>query len=341
MRISNPKLFNGQHLATREDITKWLSGGVVTDYGNLQIPVSGIVGLTAEQVTYNITGTVAAQIANIYTKLGLDNSGGGGDETLLSRVATIENAIKVAANGNYIVSGSAVNTNLGNLDTNLKTVSGDLDALEVKVGTLSDKFDGIDHKTLTIGNTTYDTESDAVVTTADLVVLGALTGVVAGNEGIAVSEKADGQVSVSAVVKEGDLHLGIGENGIETSGLTVDTNGNYIQAATAVSGNLVALDTQVKANADAIEKHGDAIRTAITFEEVSLSGLADDSSVTVEGRIMQVFDADGWVYPEVKFTTNGEKVSSTVTITEWNTISDKTALSGLSGLVSKKVIITE
>ena len=270
----------------------------------------------------------------------------------------------VTADGNYIKVDNTVAANLTALDTNLKTVSGDLDILEATVSELSDKFDGIDHKTLTIGSKTYDTSADVTVTAADL---DALTGVVAGNAGIAVSEKADCKVSVSAVVKEGDLHLSIGENGIQTDGL-VTADGNIISAnvtvatnlealdaeigelsgGTYISGDVVAsdlkrLDTQVKANADAIGKHGDAIKTAITFEEVSLSGLETASSVIVEGRIMQVFDDAGWVYPEVKFTTTGGIVSSTVTITEWDTISaeDKTALSGLSGLVSKKVIIAE
>lgn len=654
MRISDPKLFNGQTLTTKQQISAWLAGTSDDSFGILSIPASN--------VKYGTNSNVSAQIANIYTKLGLDNSGEGGDETLLSRVATIENAIKVDANGNYIVAGSNVNTNLSNLDTNLKTVSGDLDTLETTVGELSswkgtfvdqtavvegtglaevitgdvvngvqtftvnvsseasftnhtiklakleeaetgyassyqlmvdgakqgdiinipkDQFlkgaeivegtyaDGVftasedgnkyihftfeikvkdvalaettqekhiyldiqelcdiytggngitiasdntiavkanaakaievstegvavkvdgetivfteggalkavipevevpvqsvsggigiteisttgnvvlnldvaksdeiggvksdgdisvaadtgivsvlsarfadvagkvenaltafgkaydgsevvtvsgktdtekyitysqaagvftvgaqgldvdadgnyvlssntvaanltaldtavkaaehSHATLTIGSKTYNTSANVTVTAADL---GALTGAVAGNAGIEVS-KTDGEVSISAVVKEGDLHLGIGETGIETKGLTVATDGNYVKTANTVAANLTALDTQVKANADAIATNAAAI-SEITLVEVEFTVNGDgDYTLGFAGKVLQVFDADGVCYPEIKYVDG----VATISIGKDATAANKAA--NYTAIVSKKQV---
>ena len=237
------------------------------------------------------------------------------------------------ADGNYILSANTVATNLTALDINLKTVSGDLDTLEAAVGELSGKFEDIDHATLTIGSKTYNTSVDVTVTAADL---DALTGVVAGNAGIAVSETA-GEVSISAVVKEGDLHLGIGADGIETSGLTVDADGNYIQAATAVSGNLVALDTQVKANADAIATNSANI-SEITLVEVEFTVDEATGKYTLNfaGKVLQVFDAEGVCYPEI--TYDAKTGFATISIGDDATAAYKAAT--YTAIVSKKQVKT-
>ena len=259
MRISNPKLFNGQTLATKQQI----SGGLIT------IPSASILGLSelAAAVSANtanistisgslgtraeaLSGTAWGNISDIWGKLseltGQDMTGGGLNlGSLDQRLTNVQTKITVPSGTySYITSGDVVANNLVALDTHLDIVSGDLDELEAAVGELSGKFDAIDHKTLTIGNTTYDTTSAAVVTTDDLVVLGALTGVAAGNAGIKISEKDKGQVSASIVVKTDDSYLEVGANGLQTKNLNIPADGeyNYINAPNYVSGNLVELD---------------------------------------------------------------------------------------------------
>ena len=184
--------------------------------------------------------------------------------------------LDVSVDGSYVKTSGTVATNLTALDTAVGELSG---------GTyISGDVVASDLKRL-------DAAIDAAIEAAEHTH-------VAGNAGIAVSE-TDGQVSISAVVKEGDLHLGIGETGIETSGLvtaagniisanvTVATNlealdaeigdlvsGNYI-SGDIVASDLKALDTQVKVNAEAIAANADAIANLIKDCVINITANAD------------------------------------------------------------------
>ena len=145
--------------------------------------------------------------------------------------------LDVAVDGSYVKTSGTVATNLTALDTAIGELSG---------GTyISGDIVASDLKRL-------DAAIDAAIEAAEHTH-------VAGNAGIDVSE-TDGQVSISAVVASNDLHLGIGTAGIETSGL-VTASGYVISADTTVAENLEALDTQVKANSEAIAANSEAIAT--------------------------------------------------------------------------------
>ena len=133
----------------------------------------------------------------------------------------------VAANGNYIVAGDGVATNLGNLDTQVKANA--------------DAISGL-------GNT-YQAKSDSTATAGNYVTAG--TGVGANLNAL------DTQVKANA-----DAISGLG-NTYQAKSDSTATAGNYVTAGTGVGANLNALDTQVKANADAIAGKQDASKSTV------------------------------------------------------------------------------
>lgn len=90
-----------------------------------------------------------------------------------------------------------------------------------------------------------------------------------------ISANGDGTITDgnTGLVTGGKVYTAI-NNGIQTTIGSLSTNGNYIRTGNSVSGNLVALDTQVKTNADAIGTNTGNITSnarKITANETAIS----------------------------------------------------------------------
>ncbi|WP_297968306.1 YadA-like family protein, partial [uncultured Anaerovibrio sp.] len=143
------------------------------------------------------------------------------------------------------------------------------DSIALGSGAVADraKYDGTDNPyTAYLGDETGNTKTgSAWRATANAIAIGhidtgddansvtrQITGVAAGSE--------DTDAVNVAQLKEATVN-------IEGSIKVADGNYNYISAGTDVAGNLTALDTQVKANADAIQAGNEALTTkGITFK---------------------------------------------------------------------------
>ena len=176
--------------------------------------------------------------------------------------------------------------------------------------------------------------ADNTITTTDVQITD-LIDTISGGTGISTTGN-----TVSVKIKDGDKYITADASGLQTKGIDAAISAAVSDKATistvnAIDARLSGAEGEIDALQTTVGKHATAIATAVTFEEVSLDRLSSVSSVTVEGRVMQVFDAAGWVYPEVKFITTNGAISSEVSIEEWPT----SGVPGLSALVSKKVTI--
>lgn len=91
-----------------------------------------------------------------------------------------------------------------------------------------------------------------------------------------ISANGDGTITDgnTGLVTGGKVYTAI-NNGIQTTIGSLSTDGNYIRTRNSVSGNLVALDDQVKSNADNITKNANDISTETTARETADNSLSN------------------------------------------------------------------
>lgn len=156
---------------------------------------------------------------------------------------------------------------------------------------------GLTGSVLAEGTGTADTQTNSA-TVADGTVLaggGAVTvkpDTTSGTNTVTISVSKDGKVESenTDLVTGGTVNTAINTavNAEQTARSSADTalnnkigtlnaNGSYIQKDDSVSSNLSKLDTQVKANADAISANADAISTEKTDREAAVTTLSDSA----------------------------------------------------------------
>lgn len=133
-----------------------------------------------------------------------------------------------------------------------------------------------------------------------------------------ISANGDGTITDgnTGLVTGGKVYTAI-NNGIQTTIGSLSTNGNYIRTGNSVSGNLVALDTQVKNNADNITKNANDISTETTARET-----ADNSLSNKIGTL----DANG------NYIQKDESVSANLSSLDTQVKSNTTDITGLKDL---------
>ena len=174
------------------------------------------------------------------------------DMDLSNRIGSLDN------NGNYIQKDASVSSNLSILDTQVKT---NADAISKEK---TDRENAVTNITNNIGDLSnsavkYDADSNK----------GKVT--LAGESGTTLTNVKDGALSDSSTDAVTGKQL-FAEQTARTQADTdlsnkigsLDANGNYIQKDASVSSNLSTLDTQVKTNAEAIDKEKSDREAAIT-----------------------------------------------------------------------------
>lgn len=148
------------------------------------------------------------------------------------------------ANGNYIQKDASVSSNLSTLDTQVKT---NADAISKETTDRKAAVTSVTNSVSSLSDSAvkYDTDSNK----------GKVT--LAGGGGTTITNVKDGVLSDSSTDAVTGKQLYAEQTARETLTTkigTLDANGNYnyIQEDASVSSNLSTLDTQVKANADAV-----------------------------------------------------------------------------------------
>ncbi len=233
----------------------------LVDPGNGSIKVSVVpTGAVADGNTHAVSG------GTVYTAIKAEQTARTQADTDLSnKIGSLDN------NGNYIQKDASVSSNLSTLDTQVKS---NADAIDKEK---TDREAAITNVTNNIGDLSnsavkYDADSNK----------GKVT--LAGEGGTTITNVKDGALSDSSTDAVTGKQL-YAEQQARTQAVTdltnkvgsLDANGNYIQKDASVSSNLSTLDTQVKSNADAIDKEKTDRENAITNVTNNLNSLTDSA----------------------------------------------------------------
>ncbi|WP_444707642.1 ESPR-type extended signal peptide-containing protein [Megasphaera elsdenii] len=233
----------------------------LVDPGNGSIKVSvAPTGAVADGNTHVVSG------GTVYTAIQAEQTAREQADTVLSnKIGTLDN------NGNYIQKDASVSSNLSTLDTQVKS---NADAIDKEK---TDREAAISNVTNNIGDLSnsavkYDADSNKGKVTLE------------GASGTTITNVKDGALSEASTDAVTGKQL-YAEQQARTAAVTdltnkvgsLDNNGNYIQKDASVSSNLNTLDTQVKANADAIDKEKTEREAAITNVTNNLNSLSDSA----------------------------------------------------------------
>ncbi|KGI89338.1 ESPR-type extended signal peptide-containing protein [Megasphaera elsdenii] len=167
----------------------------------------------------------------------------------------------LGSNGNYIQKDASVSSNLSTLDTQVKTnadaISKETTDREAAVTSVTNSVSSLSDSAVQ-----YDTGSNKGTVT------------LAGEGGTTITNVKDGALSDSSTDAVTGKQLYAEQTAREaliTKIGTLDADGSYsyIQKDGSVSSNLSTLDTQVKANADAISKEKTDREAAVTNEQTA------------------------------------------------------------------------
>ena len=207
--------------------------------------------------------------------------------------ATVFGEVRPTADGSYVKKESTTGENLSALDTAVKTNAGSLLALDTTVKTNVDRTRNI---TATEGVTTIDGTLNAGAITASGAIsggslnvgTGAITGGMATVSGLTIGS-TNLTTALTTVGKVEANNLGFVTGGTVYGETRLDPTGtyNYISKDNSAAANLQALDTQVKANADALSGKAEAstvtaLSNKISANESALTGKADKAN-TLKG----------------------------------------------------------
>jgi len=194
--------------------------------------------------------------------------GNGNLTALQTEIDAIESSVGLAADGtksdfssaNYIVASGSFKAAIEALDTQLKSTQDDLDTVEASLATAESEIDTLQ---------TESADYESRITTLE----GASTN----------------QAEVDAI----EASVGIGTDG----SYTATSGANYTDSATSVRGEISALDTQIKSNADAIALRAldtdlDAVDVRLTSAESEIDTLQTEST-DYESRITTLEAASG------------------------------------------------
>ena len=224
--------------------------------------------------------------------------------SLQSEVDAIESAVGLSASGaysaisgaNYATSSSSLKAAVTQLDTQLKTTQDALDVAEAAITSndtdIATNVSAINTVEASVGLSTagayqsrsgsnYLDSATSVINEATL-----LDAQIATNA-TAIATKA---ASSTVTALQSEVDTSQASIGLSTSGGYVSrTSTNYLNSATSIVGEITALDTQAKTNADAITSEASSrasadstLTSAINTVEASV-GLQADGSLSISG----------------------------------------------------------
>lgn len=234
-------LFNKHSGLTRGIVMAVLSMSLAMPVG-VAVQANGTSGSSASETTNTSSTTATDTAANV----DLSNLTAAGKKVITDNAsATVTSSIgTLSKDGNYIKIADLVSSNLSTLDTQVKA---NADAISKEKTDRETAVTNVTNTVSTLSDSAvkYDTDSNK----------GKVT--LAGGGGTTITNVKDGVLSDSSTDAVTGKQLYAEQTARETLTTkigTLDANGNYnyIQEDASVSSNLSTLDTQVKANADAV-----------------------------------------------------------------------------------------
>lgn len=245
-------------------------------------------------------------------------------DTGLISGGTAYSELRPTANGNYIATANTTAQNLGALDSALKTA----DNTAIKDITASGttvtftKGDGTTGTFTTQDNNTEYTAGNGLELIGAEFTAKAGTNVIVDNNGI--------NVAGNGTVADGNTGLVSGGT-LFTEG-RVSADANYVKANNTIAGNLSALDTAVKTNADAITQ----INTGLEGKaNTSLDNITNDGKAVIKTNAKEAINVKG----SGKVTVDKTDVSGVDTYTVGVTV-DGAVAEGNTGIVNGGAVYT-
>ena len=238
-------------------------------------------------------------------------------DTGLISGGTAYSELRPTTNGNYIATANTTAQNLGALDSALKTADNTAIKNITSSGTTVTftKGDGTTGTFTTQDNNTEYTAGNGLELTGTEFTAKAGTNVTVDNNGI--------NVAGNGTVADGNTGLVSGGT-LFTEG-RVSADANYVRASNTVAGNLSALDTAVKINADAITQ----INTGLEGKaNTSLDNITNDGKSVIKTNAKEAINMKG----SGKVTVDKTDVSGVDTYTVGVTV-DGAVAEGNVGIV--------
>ena len=212
------------------------------------------------------------------------------DKTTGENLSALDSKIgKLDKDGTYVHQADSISKNLSNLDTQVKTNADAISNITNNIGNLSDsavKYDaGTNKGKVTLagadGTTITNLKAGEVAETSK----DAVNGSQLYAEQKARTDADTKLTSDLAAEKQARMDA---DTAINNKIGTLDANGNYIQKDASISSNLSTLDTQVKSNADSIQKNSDLIHTNTAGDTIQIGESSTAIKIDVSGK-----DANG------------------------------------------------
>ena len=186
------------------------------------------------------------------------------------------------ANGNYIQKDASVSSNLSTLDTQVKTnadaISKEKQDREAAITNVTNNLNSLSDSAVQ-----YDADTNKGKVTLAGADGTTITNLKAGE----VAETSKDAVNGSQLYAEQKARTDA-DTAINNKIGALDANGNYIQKDASISSNLSTLDTQVKSNADSIQKNSDLIHTNTAGDTIQIGENSTATKIDVSGK-----DANG------------------------------------------------
>ena len=188
----------------------------------------------------------------------------------------------LAANGHYIQKDASVSSNLNTLDTQVKT---NADAITKETQDREAAITNVTNNLNSLSDSAVQYDAD---TNKGKVKLAGADGTTITNlKAGEVAETSKDAVNGSQLYAEQKARTDA-DTAINNKIGTLDANGHYIQKDASISSNLSTLDTQVKSNADSIQKNSDLIHTNTAGDTIQIGGSSTATKIDVSGK-----DANG------------------------------------------------
>ena len=284
--------------------------------------IESAIGLATDGTHISTTGnytnnatTITEEISAIDTALKSEADRAIKWENILeSSIGLSDDGSHIATTGNYTSTAVTITGEISALDTQLKTTTDDL-AAEINRATSQEN---------TLEASIGLSETGTHVTTSGNYTNGATT--ITGE--IAAIDSALKIESGRAINQEDTIESAIG---LAKDGTHVTTSGNYTSKATTVTGEISALDTQVKLNADAIdmlngEDEGSvkkALKDAKDYTDTEIQKLDVDEIGGTGKVVTTISETDGKIS-----ATTIDLVSTTVARTATEATDTKVAVDG-------------
>lgn len=208
------------------------------------------------------------------------------DKTTGENLSALDSKIgKLDKDGTYVHQADSISKNLSNLDTQVKTNADAISNITNNIGNLSDsavKYDADTNK----GKVTLAGADGTTITNLKAGEVAETSKDAVNGSQLYAEQKArtDADNKLTSDLAAETQARTAADTAINNKIGSLDANGNYIQKDASISSNLSTLDTQVKSNADSIQKNSDLIHTNTAGDTIQIGESSTATKIDVHGK---------------------------------------------------------